>query len=131
MTVGVDDLDLASASFDVEGRRRHARAARDEKLPQSADAWRGERDREEPFVAIGRQSIAHDQPLPVVHREHGDVRSRGGRDFGVAEQPGVKTARLGEIARLQADVRDPDDRRAALPRRHHRCGHDRRRHQHG
>ena len=125
MTVGVDDLDPASAGFDVERRLRHARAAREEKLPQSADARRSERDRDEPFVAVGRQSIAHDQPLPVVHGEYRNVRSRGRRDFGVAEQPGVETARLGKVARLQRDVRDADDRRTALPRRHHRCGDDR------
>ena len=41
------------------------------------------------------------------------------------------TARLGEIARLQRDVRDPDDRRTALPRRHNRCGDDHDRYRHG
>ena len=124
MTVRVDDLDLASTGFGVGRRLRHARAAREEKLPKSADTRRSERDGEEPFVAIGRQTIAHDQPLPVVHREHGDVRLRGERDFGIAEQAGVETTRLDEIARLQRDVRDPDDRRTALPRSHNRCGDD-------
>ena len=50
------------------------------------------------------------------------MRSRGERDFGIAEQPGIETARLGEIARLQRDVVSSSQRAFRLAEQQLRAG---------